>query len=247
MRAVRRILLLASISVLHAASSGAAVLPFAGGLSLQIATLPPVTISGSGVATVNGPGTHLATLAMPASPFATSGLVVPITDPAAAPIQGIQLTAHNGAGTIMGGGGVIPLLGVAKVCLFGACPAFPVGNLSIPLNVVGAGGAHFVVGIVNLTAIGAPWTVGTAAVGSITQMGFAHGPASLTSSTAAPSGVLQLVTPIFVSTNIGSSAVVPAFGVISLHFVPEPGTMLLLGGGLSLLAIAGRHRMRGRP
>ena len=98
--------------------------------------------------------------------------------------------------------------------------------------------------IVNATAIGAPWTIGTAAIGSLTAMGFAHGPASLTSSTAGASGTVQIVTPVFVSTNIGSSAIVPVFGVMSLHFVPEPGTMLLLAAGFSALALGGRRRMR---
>ena len=41
----------------------AATLPFAGGLSLVIATLAPVTIPGTAVATLTSPGTHLATLA----------------------------------------------------------------------------------------------------------------------------------------------------------------------------------------
>jgi hypothetical protein len=244
MRAAIRSLSVLCVTTLCAATSGAAVLPFAGSLQLLIDLLPPVTIAGSGVATVNGPGSHLATLALPAWPFAGTGVVLPLTDPVAAPIASIQLTAHNGAGTIMAGGGVIPLLGVAKVCLFLPCAASPQGNISIPLNAVGVGGAAFVVGLVNVTAIGAPWTVGTAAVGTLTQMGFAHGPASLTSSTAAASGTVQVVTPVLVLTNLGSLPTVPTFGVMTLHFVPEPSTMLLLGAGLSALALAGRHRMR---
>jgi len=31
---------------------------------------------------------------------------------------------------------------------------------------------------------------------------------------------------------------------MTLHFVPEPTTMLLLAAGLSALALAGRQRMR---
>jgi len=246
MYAVLRCLLVVAAGALCAAGSDAAVLPFTGSLSLSLATLPPVTMPGSGVATVSGPGSHLATLALPASPFAATGFVLSITDPAAFPIMGVQLTAHNAAGTIMGGGGAIPLVGVAKVCLFGTCPAPPPANLSVPLGVLGAGGAVFVTGMLglNVTAVGAPWTIGTAAVGTLTQMGFVHGPASLTSSTAAPSGVVQLVTPVYVATNIGSISFFPVFGAMTLHFVPEPGTMLLLAAGFSTLALAGRGRMR---
>ena len=246
MRAVARSLFVLGATALCATTSSAAELPFTGSLSLFITAVePPVTIAGSGVATVSGPGSHLATLALPASPFAATGVVLPITDPAAVPIYGFQLTAHNAAGTIMGGGGPIPLAGVAKICLFAPCPAPPPANVTVPLSVVGAGGGATVSTLVNVTAIGAPWTIGTAAIGSITMMGFAHGPASLTSSTAAASGVVQVVAPTFVSTNIGSSAVIAVFGVLSLHFVPEPGSMLLLASGLSALALAGRRRMRG--
>ena len=107
------------------------------------------------------------------------------------PIEGAQLTVHNGAGTIMGGSGAIPLLGVAKLCLFALCDAPPPGNLSIPLSVVGAGGMAFSTALVNVTARGAPWTVGTAEVGTLTRRGFAHGPSSITSSTAAAPGTLK--------------------------------------------------------
>jgi hypothetical protein len=75
-------------------------------------------------------------------------------------------------------------------------------------------------------------------------MGFAHGPASLTSSTANPSGQVQLVTPIFISTNIGASAVLPGFAILNLHFVPEPGTLMLLGSGIAGLVAFGRSRAR---
>jgi hypothetical protein len=62
--------------------------------------------------------------------------------------------------------------------------------------------------------------------------GFAHGPASLTSSTAQPSGVVQLVTVSKVYTSLtGAFPEVPLIGVLTLHFVPEPGTLLLLGSG----------------
>jgi hypothetical protein len=127
------------------------------------------------------------------------------------------------------------LLGSARVCLYGPC-SDPVANLVVPLEVVGQGGTTVVSGPVDLTVVGAPWTVGTARVGTATAMGFAYGPGSQASSTARASGAIQLVTPIRIMTNLGGFAVVPAFGVLTLHFVPEPTTLALLAAGLALLA-----------
>jgi hypothetical protein len=244
LRRVGPFVLVLALALAPAASRAAAV-PFTGTLAVQIATLPPVVVSSSGVATVSG-GAHVGSLALPGGTFATNALVVPVTDPAAFPIQGVQVTATNGAGSFSGSplGGPMPLIGVAKVCLFGACGAPPVNNVVVPLSAVGVGGSQTVAFVVNVTVVGAPWTTGTALVGTLTQMGFAHGPASATSSTNAASGVVRLVTPIFVSTSVAPSPVVPAFGILRLHFVPEPGTLLLLAGGIAVLARVGFHRRR---
>ena len=77
-------------------------------------------------------------------------------------------------------------------------------------------------------------------------MGFAHGPSSNTSSTANPSGVVQLITPMQVVTNLttGSNQKIALFGFLTIHFVPEPGMLLLLGSGVAGLVLLGRHRMR---
>jgi hypothetical protein len=75
--------------------------------------------------------------------------------------------------------------------------------------------------------------------------GFAHGPASLTSSTAQVGGVVQLVTTSKVYTSLtGASPELPFNGVLRLHFVPEPGTLLMLALGVAGLAAAGRRRSR---
>jgi hypothetical protein len=228
----------------------AAALNFTGNIAIQLATLPPIGIPGAGVATVNDSagGAHLNSLALAGGTFMSTGFTLTISPPAGGAIAGIQVTAMNAEGNFTGGsavgtlGGQMSIVGFAKVCLFFTCGAPPPANLNVPLDVVGVGGAAAVGAAVNVTVIGAPWTTGTAAVGTVTVMGFAHGPSSETSTTAAPSGVVQLVTPIFVSTSVAGSEVVPAFGIMALHFVPEPGTLVLLGSGIAGLLMFGRSR-----
>jgi hypothetical protein len=77
-------------------------------------------------------------------------------------------------------------------------------------------------------------------------MGFAHGPGSGTTSTAQPSGVLQIVTPNQVRTNLtlGTSVKIGILGELLVHFIPEPGLLLLLGSGIAGLVLLGHKRVR---
>jgi hypothetical protein len=241
--------------VLSTGQAQAAQLEFSGTLAIQLGALGSAMSNGSGVATVNGSGTgaHVNSLSVPASPFAFNGIVLPVTDLQQNPIKGIRITAHNASAMFAGGsvmdglGGKMSLQGVAKLCLFAPCSA-AAANIAVPLTVVGEGGAVTVgAPLLNVTVIGAPWTEGTAAVGTLTAMGFLHGPASGTSSTARPSGVVRLVTPIFISMRGGSFTfprLEPTFGILTLHFVPEPSTLFLLGSGIAALVLFGRSRAR---
>jgi len=160
---------------------------------------------------------------------------------------------------------VLAIGGIARVCL-----ASPGCGSSLPLllttttggtamNTIGLGiGGIVTVGFpgpVRVSLVNAPWQLKTAtriqstANGvQITRMhhGFVHGPASNTSSTAKASGVVQLITPVQVFTKgiAGNTTKLALFTSVTLHFVPEPGLMLLLGSGVVGLALLGRSRMR---
>jgi hypothetical protein len=105
----------------------------------------------------------------------------------------------------------------------------------------------------------APWTIKTVtALDQITttqgaqiytpivQKGWAHGPASQTTTTGQVSGAVQLVTPNQTRTNLpfGSNDKVGSTVVFVMQFIPEPGLLMLLGSGVFGLALLGRARMR---
>ena len=111
---------LGAFALLIATTGQAAPLAFQASLSIVISSYG-VGFSGEGVAEVDGYG-HLASLSIPAGAFDVVGTRVTITTPAAFPIQGLQATAANGAGSFANpGGGVMPLIGAARVCLFATC------------------------------------------------------------------------------------------------------------------------------
>jgi hypothetical protein len=230
--------LVAVAALALAGQAQAAPSPWTGSLAIGIGTLPPIGISGAGVANYSGGSTFT----LPAGAFFLAALSIPVTDPGAFPIAGIKANSvTNGAGSFVAGSGTMGVGGTANVCLFAACSG-SIANVDVPFTVAGArgvgigGGPITVMGLVNVTVQGAPWTVGTATVmtsmgGTATQMGFVSG------------NNVQLVTPITINTNIGASATLPAFGILNLTFVPEPGTLLLLASGVAGLAVLGRKRM----
>ncbi|RIL07941.1 MAG: hypothetical protein DCC71_01040 [Proteobacteria bacterium] len=223
----------------------AAALPFTGTLAVEFGAPQPLVVAGAGAAIVNGSGAPgpITSLAIGTSVFAANALTTPVTDPAAFPVQGVQLTVHVQGGSFAGAagsggfGGAMPLYGNVRTCLFGACPV-AISNLVVPLTVVGQGGWVTLMGAVGYTVAGAPWTTGTALAGTQTRMGGV-------ATTASGMQTLTLVTPIVVRTPLTGLDPTLGFGVLTLHLVPEPGTLALLGAGVALLVALGRGGARG--
>ena len=168
---------------------------------------------------------------------------------------------------------LLPMHGVAKICILStSCTSFVELPLTGPTTVNGAPGmGNKGVGIgglltaggyggIRVSLQGAPWTIKTTTVidqiettgGQIiftpqTAQGWVHAPASTTSNTAQSSGVVQLITPGQIETNLplGTSDKMAGLVILAVHFIPEPGLLLLLGSGVVGLAVLGRRRMRG--
>jgi hypothetical protein len=157
----------------------------------------------------------------------------------------------------------VPEAGFVRICLFvkGCGGAVLTQDLSQTVNGVrtgvGVGGVVTIgaFGPIRISILGAPWTVKTVSVSNrtsnegitnYTKRGFAHGPASLTSSTAVTSGVIQLVSPSqqIVQGVPGNSDKSGNINILNLHFIPEPGLLLLLGTGAAGLVVLGRRRMK---
>lgn len=225
----------AAAALMVAGTAQAAPTPFSGTIAVQISSLPPIGVAASGVADYFGG----ADFDLSGGTFATVASI-PVTDPAAFPIGGVKASVTNAAGTFAGGSGVMGLPGLANVCLFGPCNA-SIANVDVPFTVggtrgIGIGGAPItVMGLVNVTVQGAGWTTGSAtivtAMGTVMQTGFVSG------------NNVQLVSPVVINTNIGASPTLPAFAILNLTFIPEPGTLLLLASGVVGLGILGRKRM----
>jgi len=166
----------------------------------------------------------------------------------------------------------MPVYGFVKICLLStACTQYLGVPFTAPTTVNGVPGTGIhgigIGGLITLGGYGGirmsmqhgPWTIKTIVMDDQTSTtggsrimieipykGWAHAPASTTSSTAQPGGVVQLVTPNQAWTNLplGSYDVVASAAILVIRFIPEPGLLMLLGTGVAGLALLGRKRLR---
>jgi len=262
------VLFSALLLALTAGTASAKTLDWHGTLDVDLGALPTLRVQGSGVATVNGTTgqNHLNTLRL-AGGITGSG-TINVTDPdTTGQIPSIRISVTLGTGTLSGisGGGslsqpVLPIKGFSRVCTFtpGCGSQLPLNNTTNNGNTgIGVGGQLTIGGLgpFRISVVNQPWTLGTAtginqtvSGGFITlsESGFVHGASSNNSSTATESGVVQLITPqqVYTSGIAGNSQQLTLFTQMTIHFIPEPGLLLLIGSGVVGLGLLGRSRMK---
>jgi hypothetical protein len=227
-----------------------------------------------GTGTQNGiPGLSLNTVLPVTDPIVSAGGIVSVrlTDVRQGLVAGPQnnlgvMGPISGAiastTTPTGGLGTAPTQGMVRICLVvpGCAGNLPL-DVGATVNGVAVGGGVGGIltigqlGMIRISIVGAPYTVKTitafnrtnnGAIDTFTEKGFAHGPLSNTSSTGQTSGVLQVVTTNHTTTQgvPGNADISGQFARILVHFIPEPGLLLLLGSGAVGMALLGRKRIR---
>jgi hypothetical protein len=273
MRKTLGLLLGAVLALGVAGTAGAKSLDWHGTIEVELGALETGVLVGSGVATVNDSSgsAHLSTLRL--GPGITGSTAVVVTDPnSTGQIKSIRITGEplTPPMTITGVSGAPPLgaanqlamPGFTRVCVFVPCAP---GSVNLPLqhttnqtNGIGIGGLVTLGGngTIRISIEAAPWTLGTGTAENqtvkgnfitVTRTGFVHGGASASnSSTANDSGVIQLISPEQITTAgiVGNSTKMNLFLTMTLHFIPEPGLLLLLGSGVVGLGLLGRSRMK---
>lgn len=235
-------------------SAGADVLPVELELSLEGVVPGSGTTTATGLATVNGSagGAHVASLALPGGVLTSQGTNTPATTSV---FTQTLVSLANASGTFTGGAagplrGALAIEGQVRFCLAFGCALF----LDVPFTQngtrgIGLGGDPITTSAlgVALSLAGGSWTTGTVSLvtsnGTLTRQGLAHGPLSGTSSTAAPGGELQLVTPIAITVLADPPTSLPLFGGLTVRFAPEPAGWGAGAVGVAALAL-GAHRRR---
>src|SRR5262245_32180543 len=252
-------------ALLGARIAGARLLNFEATLAIQIGDLPATVMTGGGVATLNAENgtipSHLVSLSVAASRGNVAGTETFLV-PQPGTIAGAKAIIGNfelGTGTLAPISGaatspvltqnILPVRGVLRFCqLSAACTSSIPLLLTQPTGMggikgLGVGGTVTASnGMTQVSLFGHPWSV-KASPTIFPVNFFVHGPASGTTSTAQPGGEVVLVTPSKIHSNISQDNV-GLVAELTVHFIPEPGRLLLLCSGVLGLAMIGWNRIR---
>jgi hypothetical protein len=220
-----------------------------------LGTLPGASFVGAGA---TGTSTSNLSASLDAGTAFAGAFTTSIPTSAAPPLTEIQIFITKNAGNTFTGatpnkvGGELAFDGIANVYGIGGFPAGALPLLGVPLALGTPNTLFKSAGGVSITAVGAGWTAGTAVVtglntttttpGNVTNMNTGVTQTAMGSNglTAGGGGTLVLVAPTKVMTNI--TAPLAAFSTLTLNYVPEPGSLLLLGTAIASLMVLGRRR-----
>lgn len=231
--------IVALLLALSPAPSFAAVLPLNVQVQFLIAHLPAVTFTGLGTGISVGGG--IATI--PAELFAGNAAIsIPIS-PTFIGLDRMTVPASsldNPAGSF-GPDGAMGLAGAvyfeAGGVPYGVVPLFRIGGTD-------AFGSNFSVGALAGSIQGATWMGGTRVfkwTSAALAIPFTATATAYDNRTPGGVGVIQLVAPAKLV--LGVFGNLPAFGILTLNYTPEPGTLTLLGAGITALAMIGRRKL----
>lgn len=149
-------------------------------------------------------------------------------------------SASFGPNGVMGLSGAMFFYASVGGSVAGSIPLAPIGGS-------GMGTATFLGGLLPATLLGETWKGGTrifTAMVAGLAIAWSVQTTAYDNRTFGGAGTLQLVAPV--TARLPNALNIPTFGVLTLTYTPEPGTLTLLGVGVASLAMIGRRKQEER-